>query len=343
MATQLILQQNPNYFNSISKGLEAGQNMRANDVKIQAAEQEMAQKQELSALMKLAPYDANAMKMLAMRAPEAAKGLRDAQSYTEAQGSKIIDGFFAVPVFEHSQESYDKLHADYKAATKEELPAPINYSEQALKGLKAFQTRLKGREQELKEQKAFQDIKMVEENIKTEPYQRANLAASAAKSRSDIQKNVYEVAKQIREEARTQGGYDPELARKVDADLIKTTSEAATSARSGQTVLNQLETILKDKDTSKFKSLYTAAGAFTGIGSKKNIADYQSSRSLTVKLATESLKMMGGNDSNTDVALQMNAAPGYDIHVAGAFMRVTPSGVITVTSPLDIMLVWSKL
>jgi hypothetical protein len=224
-----------------------------------------------------------------------------------------------VPVFEHSQESYDKLHADYKAATKEELPAPINYSEQALKGLKAFQTRLKGREQELKEQKEFAQIgeteartKYVGEQIKTEPFQRANLAASAAKSRADIQKNVYEVAKQIREEARTQGGYDPELARKVDADLIKTTSEAATSARSGETVLNQLETILKNKDTSKFKSLYTAAGAFAGIGNKKNIADYQSARSLTVKLATESLKMMGGNDSNTDVALQMNAAPGYD-------------------------------
>jgi hypothetical protein len=124
MATQLIQQQNPNYFNSISKGLEAGQNMRANDVKIQAAEQEMALKQE---------------------------------SYQMDQGSRILDGFFALPVSEHSQEVYDKLHADFKKTTGHELPAPMNYSEQGLKGLRAFQTRLKGREQELKEQKAFQD------------------------------------------------------------------------------------------------------------------------------------------------------------------------------------------
>jgi len=275
MATQLIQQQNPNYFNSISKGLEAGENMRVNDVKIQAAEQEMAQKQELSALIKLAPENPQAMEMLAMRAPEAAKGLRDSQSYQMEQGSRVLDGFFALPVSEHSQEVYDKLHADFKKTTGHELPAPMNYSEQGLKGLKAFQTRLKGREQELKEQKEFAQIgeaetrtKYVGEQIKTEPFQRANLAASAANTRATTAKTYEDInaLRSIRQTA-ANAGLTPDAFKKQQEMLIEAQTKKQIALPQAQASANQ--TVQLVKDIVNHPGMSSMVGSRLGFASAK--------------------------------------------------------------------------
>lgn len=302
---------------SIARGFNMGQTARINNLQVQEFENKQELARYTNGLMRLAAAGDNAAQAeLSARNPEAAKGLRDQQSYLEAQGVKHLDGFLnGLPAMERGQEAYDAMKSSFKAATGKDAQLPLKYSPEAERDMRQKLAVLKGREQQLKEEKMYGEVGetkartgLIGAQTKTEGFQQRKIE-------SDIQKNAYDMAKQAREEARTQGGYDPELARKVDADLIKTTSEAATGARNGLTSLNQLEALLKDKDTSKTKAVGAAISQYVpGLSSlnSKNVADYQASQALTTKLATEALKMMGGNDSNTDVKLQMSAAPSFD-------------------------------
>tara|TARA_R110000868_G_scaffold29030_3_gene107948 strand:- start:4028 stop:5317 length:1290 start_codon:yes stop_codon:yes gene_type:complete len=164
---ELIQQQTPDYLGNILKGYQLGhfgQQAKANQLQLLAAEQEMdinkqkfAQTQAENILSQTASMgDKNALQRLAGLNPVRAEGIRKQQDYNDVQGARVLEAFDTLPQYARNQKRWEQMHNEYKEATGRELPLsgsfPSERNDPAIAEFNALKTRLKGREQELKEQ-----------------------------------------------------------------------------------------------------------------------------------------------------------------------------------------------
>lgn len=164
---ELIQQQAPDYVGSILKGYQFGQQAKANQLQMLAAQQEMdinkyklAQAETENILSKTASMgDTNALRQLAAYNPTRADGIRKQQEYSDVQGARVLDSYVSMPQYAFSQKKWEQMHNEYKNATGNELPLPSEKSPEALLEFKRLSSRLKGREQDLKEQYQAAQIK----------------------------------------------------------------------------------------------------------------------------------------------------------------------------------------
>ena len=164
---ELIQQQTPDYVGSILKGYQFGQQAKANQLQLLASQQEMdinkyklAQAEAENILSKTASMgDVNALRQLAAYNPTRAEGIRKQQDYSDIQGARILDSYASMPQYAFSQKKWEQMHNEYFEATGKELPLPSEKSPEAILEFKRFSSRLKGREQDLKEQYQAAQIK----------------------------------------------------------------------------------------------------------------------------------------------------------------------------------------
>jgi len=193
---ELIQQQTPDYIGSILKGYQFGQQAKANQLQLLAAQQEMdinkyklAQAEAENILSKTASMgDTNALRQLAAYNPTRAEGIRKQQDYSDIQGARILDSYASMPQYAFSQKKWEQMHNEYKDATGKELPLPSEKSPEAILEFKRFSSRLKGREQDLKEQ--YQSSQ-----IKTEGLQQGKIGVDIQKGRQDLQKGELDIMK----------------------------------------------------------------------------------------------------------------------------------------------------
>ena len=197
---ELIQQQIPDYVGNILKGYQFGQQAKANQLQLLAAEQEMdinkqkfAQAQAENILSETASTgDINALQRLAGLNPTRAEGIRKQQDYNDVQGARILDAFDTLPQYARNQKRWEQMHNDYREATGRELPLPANFpserNDPAIAEFNALKTRLKGREQDLKEQ--YQSSQ-----IKTEGLQQAKYGVDIQKGKQDLQKGALDIIK----------------------------------------------------------------------------------------------------------------------------------------------------
>ena len=164
---ELIQQQTPDYVGNILKGYQFSQQAKANQLQLLAAQQEMdinkakfAQDKAENILSETASMgDQNALQRLAGLNPVRAEGIRKQQDYNDVQGARILDAFDTLPQYARNQKRWEQMHNDYREATGKELPLPANFpserNDPAIAEFNALKTRLKGREQELKENLNF--------------------------------------------------------------------------------------------------------------------------------------------------------------------------------------------
>lgn len=184
---ELIQQQTPDYVGSILKGYQFGQQAKANQLQLLAAQQEMeinkyklAQTQAENILSKTASMgDVNALRQLAGYNPIRAEGIRKQQDFFDIQGARILDSYASMPQYAFSQKKWEQMHNEYFEATGKELPLPSEKSPESILEFKRFSSRLKGREQDLKEQ--YQAAQ-----IKTEGLQQGKLSIDIATSRGEF-------------------------------------------------------------------------------------------------------------------------------------------------------------
>lgn len=193
---ELIQQQVPDYVGNILKGYQTGQQIRANQLQLLAAQQDMDINEQKLAFAKAentltqlaAEGDQNALQRLAAFNPTRAEGLRKQQEYSDIQGARVLDSFKSLPVYARSQKRWEQLHNDYREATGRELRLPAEISETAMAEFNALTTRLKGREQDLKEQ--YQAAQ-----IKTEGLQQGKIGIDIQKGKQDLQKGELDIMK----------------------------------------------------------------------------------------------------------------------------------------------------
>ena len=197
---ELIQQQVPDYVGNILKGYQFGQQAKANQLELLAAQQEMdikkekfAQTQAENILSETASTgDQNALQRLAGLNPTRAEGIRKQQDYNDVQGARILDAFDTLPQYARNQKRWEQMHNDYREATGRELPLPANFpserNDPAIAEFNALKTRLKGREQDLKEQ--YQSGQ-----IKTEGFQQAKYGVDIQKGKQDLQKGALDIMK----------------------------------------------------------------------------------------------------------------------------------------------------
>lgn len=157
---ELIQQQAPDLAGNIFKGYQFGQQAKANQLQLLAAQQEMdinkakfAQAQAENILSETASTgDQNALQRLAGLNPTRAEGIRKQQDYNDVQGARILDSYSSMPQYAFSQKKWEQMHNEYFKATGKELPLPSDKSPEAILEFKRLSSRLKGREQDLKEQ-----------------------------------------------------------------------------------------------------------------------------------------------------------------------------------------------
>lgn len=129
-------------------------------IQMAAAQQEMQAKQYNQGVLRAASAgNPEAMKILSAVNPTAAKGLREEQDYRAVEGAKILDGYFSLPRNLRNQENWNKAKTEFKTRTGQDPQVPQNVSDEQEAYAKSLLTKLKGREQELKEEKAFMDTK----------------------------------------------------------------------------------------------------------------------------------------------------------------------------------------
>jgi len=199
---ELIQQQTPDYVGNILKGYQLGQfgqQAKANQLQLLAAEQEMdinkqkfAQTQAENILSQTASMgDQNALQRLAGLNPVRAEGIRKQQDYNDVQGARVLEAFDTLPQYARNQKRWEQMHEEYKSATGRELPLPANFpserNDPAIAEFNALKTRLKGREQDLKEQ--YQAAQ-----IKTEGFQQAKYGVDIQKGRQDLRKGEIELS-----------------------------------------------------------------------------------------------------------------------------------------------------
>jgi hypothetical protein len=196
---ELIQQQTPDYVGNILKGYQFGQQAKANQLQFLAAQQEMdinkakfAQTQAENILAQKASIgDQNALQRLAGLNPTRAEGIRKQQDYNDVQGARILDAFDTLPQYARNQKRWEQMHNDYREATGRELPLPANFpserNDPAIAEFNALKTRLKGREQDLKEQ--YQSAQ-----IKTEGLQQGKIGVDIQKGKQDLRKGEIELS-----------------------------------------------------------------------------------------------------------------------------------------------------
>jgi len=199
---ELIQQQTPDYVGNILKGYQLGQfgqQAKANQLQLLAAEQEMdinkqkfAQTQAENILSQTASMgDQNALQRLAGLNPVRAEGIRKQQDYNDVQGARVLEAFDTLPQYARNQKRWEQMHEEYKSATGRELPLPANFpserNDPAIAEFNALKTRLKGREQDLKEQ--YQSSQ-----IKTEGLQQAKYGVDIQKGKQDLRKGEIELS-----------------------------------------------------------------------------------------------------------------------------------------------------
>jgi hypothetical protein len=192
---ELIQQQTPDYVGNILKGYQFGQQAKANQLQLLAAEQEIdinkqkfAQTQAENILSQTASMgDQNALQKLAGLNPVRAEGIRKQQDYNDVQGARILDSYSSMPQYAFSQKKWEQMHNEYFEATGRELPLPSEKSPEAILEFKRLSSRLKGREQDLKEQ--YQAAQ-----IKTEGFQQAKYGVDIQKGRQDLRKSEIELS-----------------------------------------------------------------------------------------------------------------------------------------------------
>ena len=193
---ELIQQQVPDYVGSILKGYELGQQAKDNQLKRFAAEQEIeinkqkfAQAQAENILSQTASMgDQNALQRLAGLNPVRAEGIRKQQDYNDVQGARVLDSYASMPEYAFSQQKWEQMHNEYREATGKELPLPSDKSPEAILEFKRLSSRLKGKEQDLKEQyKSAQ--------ITTESFKQGKYGVDIQKGKQDLRKGEIDIAK----------------------------------------------------------------------------------------------------------------------------------------------------
>jgi len=192
---ELIQQQTPDYVGNILKGYQFGQQAKANQLQLLAAEQEIhinktkfAQAQAENILSETASTgDINALQRLAGLNPVRAEGIRKQQDYNDVQGARVLDSYASMPQYAFSQKKWEQMHSEYREATGKELPLPSDKSFESILEFKRLSSRLKGREQDLKEQ--YQSSQ-----IKTEGLQQAKYGVDIQKGKQDLRKGEIELS-----------------------------------------------------------------------------------------------------------------------------------------------------
>ena len=192
---ELIQQQVPDFVGNVLRGYQFGQQAKANQLELLAKEQEMdinkakfAQTQAENILSETASIgDQNALQRLAGLNPTRAEGIRKQQDYNDVQGARILDSYASMPQYAFSQKKWEQMHNEYRETTGRELPLPSDKSPEAILEFKRLSSRLKGREQDLKEQ--YQAAQ-----IKTEGFQQAKYGVDIQKGRQDLRKGEIELS-----------------------------------------------------------------------------------------------------------------------------------------------------
>lgn len=205
---QLIQQQVPDYVGNILRGYQFGQQVRANQLELLATQQQMdinqqklIQAQAENTLTEMASMgDQDALARLSAYNPTRAEGVRKQQEFSDVQGARVLDSFASLPQYAFTQKKWEQMHEDYRAATGRELPLPIEKSPEAITEFKRLSSRLKGREQDLKEQHQSSQIK-------TEGLQQAKYGVDIQKGKIDLMKARNELlsTEEERQAARQEG------------------------------------------------------------------------------------------------------------------------------------------
>jgi len=265
---ELIQQQTPDYVGSILKGYQFGQQAKANQLQLLAAQQEMdinkyklAQAEAENILSKTASMgDVNALRQLAAYNPTRAEGIRKQQDYSDIQGARILDSYASMPQYAFSQKKWEQMHNEYFEATGKELPLPSEKSPEAILEFKRFSSRLKGREQDLKEQ--YQAAQ-----IKTEGLQQGKIVADTKGVNLDNLRKTGEFldVEQERALARDQG---------ITLGTFKKQQEEVGKARGEKTVLLQSASSKMPQliNTINKLSKLGETATYTGLGVARNTA-----------------------------------------------------------------------
>jgi hypothetical protein len=264
----LIQQQTPDYVGSILKGYQFGQQAKANQLQLLAAQQEMdinkyklAQAEAENILSKTASMgDVNALRQLAAYNPTRAEGIRKQQDYSDIQGARILDSYASMPQYAFSQKKWEQMHNEYFEATGKELPLPSEKSPEAILEFKRFSSRLKGREQDLKEQ--YQAAQ-----IKTEGLQQGKIVADTKGVNLDNLRKTGEFLDVEQERA---------LARDqvITLGTFKKQQEEVGKARGEKTVLLQSASSKMPQliNTINKLSKLGETATYTGLGVARNTA-----------------------------------------------------------------------
>jgi len=193
---ELIQQQVPDYVGGILRGYQTGQQIKANQLQLLAAQQgidinqqKLVQAKAENALTEMASMgDQNALVRLSAYNPTRAEGIRKQQEFTDVQGARVLDSFSSLPQYALTQKKWEQMHEDYRAATGRELPLPMEKSPEAIMEFKRLSSRLKGKEQDLKEQ--YQSAQ-----IKTEGFQQVKYGVDIQKGKQDLQKGEQDLQK----------------------------------------------------------------------------------------------------------------------------------------------------
>lgn len=278
---ELIQQQVPDYVGSVLKGYQFAQQAKANQLALLAAQQEMdinqqklVQAEAENVLTRTASMgDQDALRRLAAYNPVRAEGIRKQQDYADVQGARVLDSYASLPKYAFTQAKWEQLHNEYKEATGRELPLPIEKSEEGILEFKRLTSRLKGREQELKEQ--YQSSQ-----IKTEGLQQAKYGVDIQKTKQDMQKGALDIMKSR-------------------GELLNAEQERQMAAQQGLTV-------------SAFKKQQDKLGEFRGEQIAK-LPQAEQNVDTTIKLVDDLLKHKGFKAAvGTNITLVDRFIPGTD-------------------------------
>lgn len=328
----LIQQQVPDYVGSILRGYQFGQQARANQLQMLAAQQKMdinkyklAQVEAENILSKTASMgDTNALRQLAAYNPTRAEGIRKQQEYSDIQGARVLDSYASMPQYAFSQKKWEQMHNEYREATGRELPLPSEKSPEAILEFKRLSSRLKGREQDLKEQ--YQAAQ-----IKTEGLQQGKIGIDIQKGKQDLQKGALDImksrgellnAEQERQMASEQGltlGAFKEQQQKIGQIRGEQISKLPQAEQNTQTTVKLIDDLLKHKG---FKDVVGAtykpfARKVAGTDAAGFMAKFNQ---LKGKQFLESIAQLQGFGalSNLEGITATNAASALDISTSEA-------------------------
>lgn len=283
---ELIQQQVPDYVGNILKGYQTGQQIKANQLELLAAQQEMdikkqkfAQTEVKNILAKrIAAGDRNAIREMYAYDPAIAESAQKREDYNDVQGTRILDSYASMPQYAFSQKKWEQMHNEYREATGRELPLPSDKSPEAILEFKRLSSRLKGREQDLKEQ--YQSAQ-----IKTEGFQQAKYGVDIQKAKQDMVKG--------------------------DLDIMKSRGELLSAEEERQAARGQGLTL------DAFKEQQKKVGQFRGEQISK-LPQAEQNVEATTKLVDDLLKHKGFKAAvGTNITLVDRFIPGTD---ASGFM-----------------------